>query len=136
VAAIAGIGMKTQLKELARVGLKPVVLMVGETVFLVGLVLGLLRWVGWLGFHGDGEAPSQRQREPWRLSELEGPPRMRSALVIESAKLNGHDPWAYLKDVFERLPTLKDRDLHTLLPHNWRAPDGPAPITAATVPAA
>jgi uncharacterized integral membrane protein (TIGR00698 family) len=46
VAAIAGIGMKTQLKELARVGLKPVVLMVGETVFLVGLVVGLLRWVG------------------------------------------------------------------------------------------
>lgn len=27
--------------------------------------------------------------------------------LIESAKLNGHDPWAYLKDVFERLPTLK-----------------------------
>ena len=25
--------------------------------------------------------------------------------LIESAKLNGHDPWAYLKDVFERLPT-------------------------------
>jgi IS66 C-terminal element len=24
--------------------------------------------------------------------------------LIESAKLNGHDPWAYLKDVFERLP--------------------------------
>jgi len=23
--------------------------------------------------------------------------------LIESAKLNGHDPWAYLKDVFERL---------------------------------
>ena len=31
--------------------------------------------------------------------------------LIESAKLNGHDPWAYLKDVFERLPTLKQRDL-------------------------
>jgi uncharacterized integral membrane protein (TIGR00698 family) len=46
VAAIAGIGMKTQLKELARVGLRPVVLMVGETVFLVGLVVVLLRWVG------------------------------------------------------------------------------------------
>jgi hypothetical protein len=29
--------------------------------------------------------------------------------LIESAKLNGHDPWAYLKDVFERLPTLKNR---------------------------
>ena len=40
--------------------------------------------------------------------------------LIESAKLNGHDPWAYLKDVFERLPTLKQRDLAELLPHNWQ----------------
>jgi len=40
--------------------------------------------------------------------------------LIESAKLNGHDPWAYLKDVFERLPALKNRDLAQLLPHNWR----------------
>jgi uncharacterized integral membrane protein (TIGR00698 family) len=44
VAAIAGIGMKTQLKELATVGLKPVLLMIGETFFLAGLVLALLRW--------------------------------------------------------------------------------------------
>jgi len=44
VAAIAGIGMKTQLKELAAVGLKPVVLMFGETLFLAALVLGLLHW--------------------------------------------------------------------------------------------
>jgi uncharacterized integral membrane protein (TIGR00698 family) len=44
VAAIAAIGMKTQLKELAAVGWKPVVLMVGETVFLLLLVLALLRW--------------------------------------------------------------------------------------------
>ena len=36
--------MKTQLKELAAVGLKPVVLMLGETVFLAALVLALLRW--------------------------------------------------------------------------------------------
>ena len=40
--------------------------------------------------------------------------------LIESAKLNGHDPWAYLKDVFERLPSLKNRDLAQLLPHIWR----------------
>ena len=40
--------------------------------------------------------------------------------LIESAKLNGHDPWAYLRDVFDRLPTLKDRDLAQLLPHNWQ----------------
>jgi uncharacterized integral membrane protein (TIGR00698 family) len=44
VAAIAAIGMKTQLKELATVGIKPVLLMVGETAFLAALVLVLLRW--------------------------------------------------------------------------------------------
>jgi len=44
VASIAAIGMKTQLKELATVGLKPIVLMVGETVFLAALVLAALRW--------------------------------------------------------------------------------------------
>ncbi len=46
VVAISAIGMKTQLKELAGVGLKPVVLMLGETAFLAGLVLVLMRWVG------------------------------------------------------------------------------------------
>jgi uncharacterized integral membrane protein (TIGR00698 family) len=46
VAAIAGIGMKTQLRELSAVGIKPILLMVGETVFLALLVLLLLRWGG------------------------------------------------------------------------------------------
>jgi len=45
VAAMAGIGMKTQLRELVAVGLKPVVLMVGETVFLAVLAIALLRWM-------------------------------------------------------------------------------------------
>jgi transposase len=53
--------------------------------------------------------------------------------LIESAKLNGHDPWAYLKDVFERLPTLKQRDLEQLLPHNWQAASRTA--TTASAPA-
>jgi len=44
VAAIAAIGMKTQLKQLSTVGVKPVVLMVGETIFLAVLVLALIRW--------------------------------------------------------------------------------------------
>jgi uncharacterized membrane protein YadS len=44
VAAIAGIGMKTQLKDLATVGFKPVALMIGETVFLAALALALMRW--------------------------------------------------------------------------------------------
>jgi len=44
VAAIAAIGMKTQLRDLATVGLKPVALMLAETAFLAILVLALLRW--------------------------------------------------------------------------------------------
>ena len=56
--------------------------------------------------------------------------------LIESAKLNGHDPWAYLKDVFERLPTLKQRDLAQLLPHNWRPPGHAAVADSAPVAAA
>jgi len=44
VAAIAGIGMKTQLKELATVGIKPILLMIGESIFLALLVLLLMRW--------------------------------------------------------------------------------------------
>ena len=44
VIAIAAIGMKTQLKELAAVGIKPILLMVGETAFLVALVLTLMHW--------------------------------------------------------------------------------------------
>ncbi len=55
--------------------------------------------------------------------------------LIESAKLNGHDPWAYLKDVFERLPTLKQRDLAQLLPHNWRPPGKVVVADSATVTA-
>jgi uncharacterized integral membrane protein (TIGR00698 family) len=45
VAAIAGIGMKTQLRDLATVGLKPVLLMLGETVFLATLAIALIRWI-------------------------------------------------------------------------------------------
>ena len=44
VASIAGIGMKTQLREVADVGLKPILLMLGETAFLAALVLGMLHF--------------------------------------------------------------------------------------------
>jgi uncharacterized integral membrane protein (TIGR00698 family) len=43
VAAIAGIGMKTRLKELLSVGFKPVALVVGETAFLAVLAWVLLK---------------------------------------------------------------------------------------------
>ena len=40
--------------------------------------------------------------------------------LIQSAKLNGHDPYAYLKDVLDRLPTHKNNQIEELLPHRWR----------------
>ena len=43
--------------------------------------------------------------------------------LIQSAKLNGHDPHAYLKDVLDRLPTHKAKDIAELLPHRWQAPN-------------
>jgi hypothetical protein len=46
--------------------------------------------------------------------------------LIQSAKLNGHDPYAYLKDVLTRLPTHKARDIDELLPHLWRPTDATA----------
>jgi transposase len=39
--------------------------------------------------------------------------------LIQSAKLNGHDPYAYLKNVLTRLPTQKNSAIDELLPHNW-----------------
>lgn len=39
--------------------------------------------------------------------------------LIQSAKLNGLDPHAYLKDVMGKLPTWKNNRIGELLPHNW-----------------
>jgi transposase len=40
--------------------------------------------------------------------------------LIQSAKLNGYDPYRYLKDVLERLPTQRASRLDELLPHKWQ----------------
>jgi transposase len=42
--------------------------------------------------------------------------------LIQSAKLNGHDPYAYLKDVLTRLPTQRNSMIGELLPHRWTPP--------------
>lgn len=39
--------------------------------------------------------------------------------LIQSAKLNGLEPWAYLKDVLTRLPTQPASRIAELLPHHW-----------------
>ena len=40
--------------------------------------------------------------------------------LIQSARLNGHDPYAYLRDVLTRLPTQRNKDIDELLPHRWQ----------------
>ena len=40
--------------------------------------------------------------------------------LVQSAKLNGHDPWAYLRDVLERLPSHPNGRIEELLPHLWQ----------------
>ena len=60
-------------------------------------------------------------RRAWLFagSELAG---QRAAVVmslVQSAKLHGHDPWAYLNDVLTRLPTHLNSRIDELLPHNW-----------------
>ena len=84
----------------------------------------------------DGNVPVdnnhiENQMRPWAVgrkswlfagSELAG---QRAAVVMSlvvSAKLNGHDPWAYLKDVLTRLLTHPASRIEELLPHRWAAP--------------
>ena len=44
--------------------------------------------------------------------------------LVQSAKMNGHDPYAYIKDVLTRLPTQKASQIEELLPHRLQAPHG------------
>jgi transposase len=39
--------------------------------------------------------------------------------LLHSARINGHEPYAYLKDVLERLPTHPASRIDELLPHRW-----------------
>jgi transposase len=82
----------------------------------------------------DGAVPIdnnhiERQIKPWAMgrknwlfagSELAG---QRAAVVmslVQSAKLNGHDPWVYLRDVLARLPAHPNSRIEELLPHRWQ----------------
>jgi transposase len=41
--------------------------------------------------------------------------------LIGSAKMNDFDPYVYLRDVLERLPTQPHSRIDELLPHRWRS---------------
>jgi transposase len=51
--------------------------------------------------------------------------------VIESCRRRGIDPYAYLKDVLTRLPSMTNRQLAVLLPANWGRMHTPALSAAA-----
>ena len=94
----------------------------------------LNRWSGFGRFLVDGDVPldnnhCENQMRPWALgrknwlfigSQLAGERAAVVMSLLQSAKLNGHDPWAYLKDVLTRMPTQLNSRLDELLPHRWQ----------------
>ena len=94
----------------------------------------LKHWAGLGRFLLDGEVPIDNNHvenriRPWALgrrnwlfigSQLAGERAAVVMSLLQSAKLNGHEPWAYLKDMLTRLPTQLNRRIEELLPHKWR----------------
>ena len=71
----------------------------------------------------------ERQIKPWAMgrkawmfvgSEQAGERAAAVMSLVQSAKLNGHDPYAYLRDVLQRLPRQLNSRIEELLPHRWR----------------
>ncbi|WP_200986630.1 IS66 family transposase [Pseudomonas cichorii] len=93
----------------------------------------LKRWVALTRYLEDGAVPIDNNQienliRPWALGRknwlFAGSLRSgkRAAAIMsltQSARLNGHDPYAYLKDVLTRLPTQRASEISHLLPHEW-----------------
>ena len=75
----------------------------------IGLTTALLP-CGWLWAF---IATAMGTGAPWRAAAVMS--------LVHSARLNGHDPYAYLKNVLERLPTQPASRVRELLPHRWQA---------------
>ncbi len=96
----------------------------------------LKRWTALTHYLDDGNLPidnnwAENQMRPWALGRknwlfagsLESGQRAASIMsLIQSARLNGLDPYAYLADVLSRLPTHPDSQIDELLPHVWIPP--------------
>ena len=94
----------------------------------------LKRWAALTRFLDDGQLPIDNNwienqirpiaigRNNWLFAgSLRAGQRAAAVMsLIQSAKLNGHDPYAYLKDVLARLPTQKNSQIDELLPHRWQ----------------
>ncbi|MGP5214194.1 IS66 family transposase [Psychrobacter immobilis] len=96
----------------------------------------LKRWTALTRYLDDGNLPidnnwAENQMRPWALGRknwlfagsLESGQRAANIMsLIQSARLNGLDPYAYLADVLRRLPTHPDSQIDDLLPHVWIPP--------------
>ncbi|WP_152386918.1 IS66 family transposase [Azotobacter salinestris] len=94
----------------------------------------LKRWTALVRYLDDGMVAidnnwCENQIRPWAIGRanwlfagsLRSGKRAAALMtLIQSARLNGHDPYAYLKDVLTRLPTQKASEITQLLPHNWK----------------
>ena len=63
----------------------------------------------------------QHNRKNWLFAgtQLGGQRAAAVMSLIQSAKLSGLDPYAYLRDVLTRQPTHKASRISELLPHRW-----------------
>lgn len=68
---------------------------------------------------GNQIRPWARGRKNWLLSLRSGKRAAAIMSLIQSARNNGLDPYAYLKDVLTRLPTYRASGIAELLPHRW-----------------
>ena len=66
--------------------------------------------------------PMATGRNNWLFADaLRAGQRAPAAMsLIQSAKLNGHDCCACLKDVLTQLPAHTNRQIEELLPHRWQ----------------
>nr|ASU52569.1 ISPpu30 transposase Orf3 [Pseudomonas putida] len=95
----------------------------------------LKRWVVLTRYLDDGAVPIDNNAventiRPWALGRsnwlfagsLRSGKRAAAIMsLIQSARMNGHDPYIYLKDVLARLPTQRASSVAQLLPHQWIA---------------
>ena len=97
----------------------------------------LRRWAALIRYLNDGRYPIDNNpienairpialgRKNWLYagSEMAGQRAAAIMSLLATAKANSRDPHAWLTDVLTRLPTTKDRDIESLLPHRWQPAD-------------
>lgn len=70
---------------------------------------------------GARSSASQAVREWLFAGSLRAGQRAAAIMsLLHTARLNGHEPYAYLKDVLERLPTQPASRIGELLPYRWQ----------------